>query len=49
MILGFELRVSWLLGALPLQPHHEPLCVLGIFEIESLELFAWAAFEPPSS
>jgi hypothetical protein len=34
---GFELH---------LQPLHQPSFVMGFFEIGSLELFAWAGFEP---
>jgi hypothetical protein len=30
----------------PLEPHHQPFFVLGIFEIESHDLFARAGFEP---
>jgi hypothetical protein len=35
--------------SLHLEPLHQPFFVIGIFEIGSLELFAWAGFEPRSS
>jgi hypothetical protein len=45
-VVGFELRASLLLGALPLELLHQPCFVVCIFKIGSLKLFAWAGFEP---
>jgi hypothetical protein len=42
-VLEFELR------AYSLSHCTSPFIVMGFFEIESLELFAWAGFEPRSS
>jgi hypothetical protein len=42
-VLGFELR------AYSLSHCTSPFIVMGFFEIGSLELFAWAGFEPRSS
>jgi hypothetical protein len=47
-VLAFELRPSCIARQalyLPLKPLHQPFFVLGIFEIGSFELFAWAGFE----
>jgi hypothetical protein len=42
-ILGFELSASCMYaGAVPLEPLCQAFFVLGFFEIESPELFAWA-------
>jgi hypothetical protein len=47
VVLGFELKALRLLGRCSLlEPLHQPLPVLDLFEIGSLELFAQAGFEP---
>jgi hypothetical protein len=43
MVLGFELRVYHLSHST------SPVLALGIFEIGSLKLFAWANFDPDPS
>jgi hypothetical protein len=43
VVLGFELK------ACTLSHFTSPAFVIGIFEIGSQELFAWAGFEPQSS
>jgi hypothetical protein len=43
-VMGFELRAY-----IHLEPAHHLFFELGIFEIGSHELFAWADFEPRSS
>jgi hypothetical protein len=45
-VLGFELRASWLLVSLPLEPLHQPFILLVIFVMGSHELFARTGFEP---
>jgi hypothetical protein len=43
MLLEFELKAFYLLGsALSFESLHQPFFMLGIFEIESQELSAWA-------
>jgi hypothetical protein len=44
-VLEFELRASWLLDTLLLEPLHQPLFVLDIVEIGSCKLFARTGFE----
>jgi hypothetical protein len=46
VILGFQLRASQLLNVLPLEPPCKPFFVLIVFELGSLELFAWAGLKP---
>jgi hypothetical protein len=43
VVLGLELR------AYALSHSTSPFFVMGVFEIGSQELFAWAGFEPQSS
>jgi hypothetical protein len=43
VVLGFKLRALYLLG----KAHHStsPFFVMGIFEVESCNLFVWAGLE----
>jgi hypothetical protein len=49
VVLECKLRALCLLGALTLELLYQPCFVLDIFEIGSLELFAWAGFKLRSS